>query len=162
VLSSTQIFKDCFLDSGFINQQAQKWGLSLWLSMTVSSNLWSIWVLFTCSQIFPHNWVDKLWEMELLNLKIFWNESCRLDPPFIQQDNAERIFTIWTYLEYQNRKSNAPQRIYGQRHEIFMRASRSLTETSSTTQIALDLMTMTSTVSHDYSHMQGWSQATKA
>jgi hypothetical protein len=39
VLSSIRIFKDCFLDSGFINQQAQKWGLSLWLSMTVSSNL---------------------------------------------------------------------------------------------------------------------------
>lgn len=79
-----------------------------------------------------------------MNLKIFWDESYRLDPAFIQQDSAERIFAIWTYLEDQNRNSDATQRIYRQRHEIFMRASRSIMETSSTTQIALDLMTMTS------------------
>lgn len=53
VLSSTRAFKDCFLDPQYISQQAQKWGVSLWLSLTVSSNLSFIWTSTHDQSDFP-------------------------------------------------------------------------------------------------------------
>ena len=95
-------------------------------------------------QIFMDNWVSNLSRKELLNLQLLWNDSCHVDQSFIRQDNLERIFTIWAYLDYQKWKPNAPQRIGEHWQGIFERTIQDLMETSSTTQIALDLMTMAS------------------
>jgi hypothetical protein len=39
VLSGIQLFRGCFLDSKYILELPQKWGIGLWSSLTVSSTL---------------------------------------------------------------------------------------------------------------------------
>ncbi|RBR09158.1 uncharacterized protein FIESC28_10008 [Fusarium coffeatum] len=130
VLSSTRAFRDYFLDQSYIDRYAQKWGASLWLSLT----------------IVPSNWVSGLSQMELLDLETLWSDSYGMGGCTMRGDNFERIFAIWAYLSSEKCRSQAFERIRNQWPGIFTRANQDLMETSSTTQMVLDLMAMESIV----------------
>ncbi|KAM5353330.1 hypothetical protein ACJZ2D_016762 [Fusarium nematophilum] len=117
------------MDADFVYDLARKLGLSLWLSMGT----------------FPPHWVSSFPAQSLESLKALWIETCNLFPRLDQPQNAERVFTIWIYIQHNTHhwRSDAPARIYHDREKIFERACASFIGKQSAPQLALDLMTMT-------------------
>ncbi|KAF4502814.1 hypothetical protein FAGAP_970 [Fusarium agapanthi] len=125
-LSCTQVFRGCPLDDALIDQYTQKFGIGLWSSMSE----------------LPNHWVSGLSEDTLHSMRQLWDDTCDLDPDLIEKNNLERIFATSACLDPKTRKANVPHPTLGEMEEVFLRASQSLMQTTTITQMALDLMTM--------------------